>query len=210
MPIYDIYIYTSYTSHMSYISYMSYISHNMVYIYNILYISYMYYICLNNIFDMYNVYVYIYIFTYYIYIHSRHKHIYTCIYIYIYTSYPSIYIYIYMWMTYILVHSQLIMNIVAWCCLVSLVVFVAWHHWGLLYPGWWTTRPQRTARSDHRGSSLGVPQGKHTKRCGKPTVEGRNPAPPWMVETLKIMGWTIYQLVQDFFHPQYGCLRKII
>jgi len=26
--------------------------------------------------------------------------------------------------------------------------------------------------------------------------------PPWMVETLEIMGLTTYQLVQDFFHPQ--------
>ena len=32
-------------------------------------------------------------------------------------------------------------------------------------------------------------------------LSGRNPAPLWMVETLKIMGWTTYQLVQDFFHP---------
>ena len=38
------------------------------------------------------------------------------------------------------------------------------------------------------------------------TVDGRNPTPPWMVEILRIMGKpsiNIYQLVQDFFHPQY-------
>ena len=37
----------------------------------------------------------------------------------------------------------------------------------------------------------------------KHTVDARNPAPPWMIETLWIMEKTIYQLVQDFFHPQY-------
>ena len=30
------------------------------------------------------------------------------------------------------------------------------------------------------------------------TVDGRNPAPPWMAETLKIKGSITYQLVQDF------------
>ena len=35
------------------------------------------------------------------------------------------------------------------------------------------------------------------------TVGGRNPAPPNMYETLKKMGSTTYQLVQDFFHRQY-------
>jgi len=35
------------------------------------------------------------------------------------------------------------------------------------------------------------------------TVDARNPAPPCMVETLYIIGYTTYQLVQDFFHPQY-------
>ena len=34
------------------------------------------------------------------------------------------------------------------------------------------------------------------------TADGRNPAPP-SIETLQIIGETIYQLVQDFFHPQY-------
>jgi hypothetical protein len=35
------------------------------------------------------------------------------------------------------------------------------------------------------------------------TVDARNPAPPCMVETLYIIGYTTYQLVQDFFHPQH-------
>ena len=41
------------------------------------------------------------------------------------------------------------------------------------------------------------------------TVDARNPAPPWMVETLEIMGSTIYQLVQDVFHPQYVALQLL-
>ena len=36
------------------------------------------------------------------------------------------------------------------------------------------------------------------------TVDGRNPAPPDMYETLQIMRYLPYQLVQDFFHQQYG------
>ena len=36
------------------------------------------------------------------------------------------------------------------------------------------------------------------------TVDGKNPKqPPGMYETLKIMGTTTYQLVQDFFHQPY-------
>jgi len=35
------------------------------------------------------------------------------------------------------------------------------------------------------------------------TVYGRNPAPPGTYETLQIMGYLPYQLVQDFFHQQY-------
>ena len=35
------------------------------------------------------------------------------------------------------------------------------------------------------------------------TVDGWNPAPPGMYETLWIMGKTTYQLVQDFSHQQY-------
>ena len=35
------------------------------------------------------------------------------------------------------------------------------------------------------------------------TVDGWNPAPPGMYETLWIMGYLPYQLVQDFFHQQY-------
>ena len=35
------------------------------------------------------------------------------------------------------------------------------------------------------------------------TLDGRNPAPPGMYKTLQIMGYTTYQLVQDFFHQQY-------
>jgi len=31
-------------------------------------------------------------------------------------------------------------------------------------------------------------------------MDGRNPAPPWTVETLQIMGETTDQLVQYFFH----------
>ena len=38
---------------------------------------------------------------------------------------------------------------------------------------------------------------------GIPTVDGRNPAPPEMYKTLKIMGYLPDQLVQDFFHQQY-------
>ena len=38
------------------------------------------------------------------------------------------------------------------------------------------------------------------------TVDGRNPAPPDMYETLLIMGCLQYQLVQDFFHQQYVSL----
>ena len=37
-----------------------------------------------------------------------------------------------------------------------------------------------------------------------PTVGGRNPAPPVTYETLWKMGYSSYQLVQDFFHQQYG------
>ena len=37
-------------------------------------------------------------------------------------------------------------------------------------------------------------------------VDGRNPAPPGMYKTLKIMGSTTYQLVQDFSHQQYDML----
>ena len=35
---------------------------------------------------------------------------------------------------------------------------------------------------------------------GCPTVDGRDPAPPWMVETLKIMGQNIYQLGISSIH----------
>ena len=35
------------------------------------------------------------------------------------------------------------------------------------------------------------------------TVDGRIPAPPGMLKTLKIIGYLPYQLVQDFFHQQY-------
>ena len=34
------------------------------------------------------------------------------------------------------------------------------------------------------------------------TVDGGHPAPPGMYKTL-LMGYTTYQLVQDFFHQQY-------
>ena len=34
------------------------------------------------------------------------------------------------------------------------------------------------------------------------TVDGRNPAPPGMYETLKILVKTTYKLVQDFSHQQ--------
>ena len=34
------------------------------------------------------------------------------------------------------------------------------------------------------------------------TVDGRNPAPPDMYETLQIMGYLPHQSVQDFFHQQ--------
>ena len=38
---------------------------------------------------------------------------------------------------------------------------------------------------------------------GIPTVDGRNPKqPPGMYKTLWIMGYLLYQLVQDFFHQQ--------
>ena len=42
----------------------------------------------------------------------------------------------------------------------------------------------------------------------RPTVDGRNPAPPGMYETLQIMGYSPYQLVQDFFHQQYHILQE--
>ena len=42
------------------------------------------------------------------------------------------------------------------------------------------------------------------------TVDGRNPAPHWMYKTLKIMGKTTYQLVQDFFHQQYHYLYHLL
>ena len=35
------------------------------------------------------------------------------------------------------------------------------------------------------------------------TVDGRNPAPPGMYKTTKIMGYLPYQLVQDFLHQEY-------
>jgi len=34
------------------------------------------------------------------------------------------------------------------------------------------------------------------------TVDGRNPAPPGMYQTLQLMGFLRYQLVQDFVHQQ--------
>ena len=40
------------------------------------------------------------------------------------------------------------------------------------------------------------------------TVDGRNPAPPGMYKTMKMMGYLPYQLVQDFFHQQYVLLTK--
>ena len=40
-------------------------------------------------------------------------------------------------------------------------------------------------------------------------VDGRNPAPPGMYETLWIMGYVPYQLVQDFFHQQYVSFRRV-
>ena len=43
------------------------------------------------------------------------------------------------------------------------------------------------------GSLVGTP----------PTVDGRDPAPPGMYKTLKIMVYVPYELVQDFFHQQY-------
>ena len=42
------------------------------------------------------------------------------------------------------------------------------------------------------------------------TADGRNPAPPGMYKTLKIMGHLPYQLVQDFFHQQYENIVQII
>ena len=41
------------------------------------------------------------------------------------------------------------------------------------------------------------------------TVDGRNPAPPGMYKTMSIMGYLLYQLVQDFFHQQYHKNRTI-
>ena len=38
------------------------------------------------------------------------------------------------------------------------------------------------------------------------TVDGSNPAPPGMYETLYIIGYLPYQLVQDLLHQQYYCL----
>ena len=42
----------------------------------------------------------------------------------------------------------------------------------------------------------------HYYRLTYHTVDGRYPAPPWMVETLTL-GETIYQLMQYLFHPPY-------
>ena len=42
------------------------------------------------------------------------------------------------------------------------------------------------------------------------TADGRNPAPPGMYKTLKIMGHLPYQLVHDFFHQQYVNIFQII
>ena len=39
---------------------------------------------------------------------------------------------------------------------------------------------------------------------------GRNPAPPGMYETLQIMGYLSYHLVQDFFHQQYLILLRCV
>ena len=35
------------------------------------------------------------------------------------------------------------------------------------------------------------------------TVDGRNPAPPVIYQTVQKMGYSLYQLVQDFSHQQY-------
>ena len=40
------------------------------------------------------------------------------------------------------------------------------------------------------------------------TLDGRNPAPPGMYETLWIMRYLLYQLEQDFFHQQYVLLKQ--
>ena len=47
-------------------------------------------------------------------------------------------------------------------------------------------------------------------RCFKSTVDGRNPAPPGMAETLQIMRSSSSLMVQDFDHQQYhlSCLRQ--
>ena len=41
------------------------------------------------------------------------------------------------------------------------------------------------------------------------TLDERNPAPPGMYRTLQLMGWTTYQLVQDFGHQWYDNFRKV-
>ena len=42
------------------------------------------------------------------------------------------------------------------------------------------------------------------------TVVGRNPAPPGMYKTLKIMGYLLHRLVQDFFHQQYEICFQVV
>ena len=54
------------------------------------------------------------------------------------------------------------------------------------------------------GFDLKLPIPKNFDIDTRTTVDGRNPAPPQMYETLEITGKTTYQLllVQDFFHQQ--------
>ena len=53
------------------------------------------------------------------------------------------------------------------------------------------------------GSHLDYESSRLHEKIRHDTVDGRNPAPPGMYETLQIMGYLSYQLVQDFFHQQY-------
>ncbi len=61
-------------------------------------------------------------------------------------------------------------------------------------------KKKTTAEGDHHWSSLKATALTHE---GFNTVDGWNPAPPGMYETLLILGTTTYQLVQDFSHQQY-------
>ena len=56
------------------------------------------------------------------------------------------------------------------------------------------------------GAPYDAPDPKFSMEILDDTVDGRNPAPPGRYETLWILGYLPYQLVQDFFHQPYHSL----